>query len=177
MAYKGAGQLFAATSPATVAATSVETSIIGTGVGSLMIPVELLRVPGRSFKFTIRGSYSTAAVNIGTLTIRTKLGSVAVASGVATGMSAGLLGAGFVGESTITVITPGVAGSLAVMGQVTYLTGSSGSPLVAGVLSTSAVSVDLSVPLAFDTTVQWSAALGLGSNSVSSRVCVLEALA
>lgn len=65
---------FSATASTTIANTGTETSLIGTGEGSLTLPANTLIV-GRSINFSLRGVYSTIAAP-GTLQFRVRIGGI-----------------------------------------------------------------------------------------------------
>lgn len=66
-------QLFVQTVDKSVGGT-VESSLIGTGVGSLVIPAGLLSVIGRALVIEIQGNANTAPSGVGTLRLRLKVG-------------------------------------------------------------------------------------------------------
>jgi hypothetical protein len=70
---------FAQTATTSVVADDNETTLIGSGVGSLVIPANNL-VAGKSYRLTVRGKYSTDASNPAQMNWRTKLGSTTIAA-------------------------------------------------------------------------------------------------
>ncbi len=70
-------QTFTGTASKTVANTTVETSVIPTGKGTLLVPSAAL-VEGMSLHFWAAGSFSTGA--LGTLSVRVKFGSILTSS-------------------------------------------------------------------------------------------------
>lgn len=61
--------LFTSTATQTVASTVTETTILGTGSGSLTIAANYLTV-GKLLRLYIRGLYSTPALNIGNISVK-----------------------------------------------------------------------------------------------------------
>ena len=64
-----ASVIYRQTADKTVANTTTETSIIGTGVGTLPLPANFL-IPGRTLRLTFEGVYSTVVVTGDTVTIK-----------------------------------------------------------------------------------------------------------
>lgn len=73
------------TSTVTVAATTAETSLLGAGSGSLVVPANPL--VGRMLRLAIRGAYSTPALSVGNLLVKVKLAGTVLASATATALS------------------------------------------------------------------------------------------
>jgi len=166
--------LFTSTATVTVAATTVETSIIGSGSGSLTLPAAYLTA-GKSLKFAIRGLYSAPAVSIGNIVIRIKLGGTTVATGTASSLAALASNLGFDGECLITCRGTGASGTIISMGGVTYGVGANLAPFAVAVNNgTSTTTIDTTGTLTFDCTVQWSN--NTVGNSLSSLNCLLEGL-
>lgn len=168
------GCLFTSTTTQTVAATTSETTIIGSGSGSLTIPANYL-IAGKVLRFELRGLYSTPLLNVGSVTIRVKLGTTTLETGSASALLASVTNAGFEGSGLITCRTVGVSGTVIIMGGVTYGVGNNMAPLVTAVNNgTSAVTIDTTTSQVFNITIQWSN--NTAGNSVSSLNCSLEAL-
>lgn len=167
--------LFTSTATQTVAATTSETTIIGSGQGSLTLPANYL-VAGKVIRFAIRGLYSTPALNIGSLAIKLKLGGTTLnVAASASALATSVTNAGFDAEAFITCRTIGASGTVILMGGVTYGIGNNLAPLVLAVNNgTSATTIDTTSTLALDATVQWSN--NTSGNSISSLNCVLEGL-
>jgi hypothetical protein len=72
-------QHFAQTSTVSVSGTNNETSLIGTGDGNLTIPASAWR-PGKTYRVTISGRYTTDVNNPTSLRVNLKLGSVTIAA-------------------------------------------------------------------------------------------------
>jgi hypothetical protein len=71
--------IFTGTAGVTVSNTSTETTLLGSGVGSLAIPSGLT-VAGKCLRFRARGYWSTLAATAGTLTINFKAGASTIAT-------------------------------------------------------------------------------------------------
>lgn len=167
--------LFSSTATQTVAATTSETTIIGSGSGSLTLPANYLTA-GKTIRFAVRGLYSTPALNIGNVAIKLKLGGTVLNTAAsASALAVSVTNAGFDGEAFITCRTIGASGSVILMGGITYGVGNNLAPLVLAVNNgTSTTTVDTTGTLAFDATVTWSN--NTAGNSVSSLNCLLEGL-
>lgn len=167
--------LFTSTATQTVAATTTETTILGTGSGSLTIPANYLIV-GKLLRMSIRGLYSTPALNIGSIAIKIKLGSTVLnTTATASALAVSVTNGGFDGVAFITCRSVGASGSVVLMGGLEYGVGNNLAPLVLAVNNgTSATTIDTTASQVLDCTVTWSN--NTAGNSVSSLNCVLEAL-
>lgn len=167
--------LFTSTATQTVAATVTETTIIGSGSGSLTLPANYLTV-GKALRLNIRGLYSTPALNIGNIAVKIKLGGTLLnTTASASALAVSVTNAGFDGQAFITCRSTGASGSVALMGGLTYGVGNNLAPLVLAINNgTSATTVDTTSALALDCTVTWSN--NTAGNSVSSLNCLLEGL-
>lgn len=167
--------LFSSTATQTVAATVSETTIIGSGSGSLTLPANYLTA-GKVLRFAIRGLYSTPALNIGSIAVKLKLGSTVLnTTASASALAVSVTNAGFDGEAFITCRTTGASGSVILMGGLTYGVGNNLAPLVLAINNgVSATTIDTTGTLALDCTITWSN--NTAGNSVSSLNCLLEGL-
>jgi hypothetical protein len=169
-----ASTLFSSTATVTVAATTVETSIIGSGSGSLTLPANYLTA-GKTIRFSLRGLYSTPTLSVGNILVKIKLGGSTLASGTANALVATSTNLGFSGEGIITCRTTGASGSVIMMGGLEYGVGNNLAPLFLAINNgTSTTTVDTTSALAFDCTVTWSN--NTVGNSVSSLNATLEGL-
>lgn len=172
-----AGQLqtlFTSTAIQTVAATVTETTIIGSGSGSLTIPANYLTA-GKILRFSVRGLYSTPTLNVGSILIKIKLGGTTLASGTANALISTSTNLGFAGEALITCQTIGSGGTVIIMGELDYATGNNLAPLVLAINNgTSTSTINTITTNTFDCTVTWSN--NTTGNSVSSLNCLLEGL-
>lgn len=166
--------LFSSTAIQTVAATTTETTIIGSGSGSLTVPANYLTV-GKTIRFSVRGLYSTPTLNVGSILIKIKLGGTTLASGTANSLIATSTNLGFAGETLVTCQTIGSTGTVIIMGEVDYSAGNNLAPFVLAINNgTSTSTMDTTSSQTFNVTVTWSNATT--GNSVSSLNCLLEGL-
>lgn len=166
--------LFASTAIQTVAATVTETTIIGSGSGSLTLPANYLAA-GRMLRFSVRGLYSTPTLSVGSVLVKIKLGGTTLASGTANALVATATNLGYEGTALITCQTVGASGTAIIMGGLTYAVGNNIAPLVLAINNgTSTTTIDTTGTLVFDCTVTWSN--NTAGNSVSSLNCLLEGL-
>lgn len=149
------GTLFTSTASATVANTTTETSLIGSGVGSLTLAAGYFTA-GKSLRFLVYG-YLSDQITPNTLRIRAKFGSTAILDTGAQTPTGSLSNRFWGMECTITNRTTGVSGT--VMAQCGWLYNTS-AILVAqfDMVNTSTVTVDTTGTLAVDVTAQWGGA-------------------
>lgn len=169
------GTLFTSTATQTIAATVSETTIIGSGSGTLTIPASYFTV-GKTVRFHVRGLYSTPALSVGNIGIKIKLGGTVLnTTATATALLVNTTNAGFEGTAIITCRATGASGSVALMAGVEY---SLGANIAAAFLpinnGTSTTTIDTTVSQTFDCTVTWSN--NTAGNSISSLNCLLEGL-
>ncbi|WP_207516002.1 hypothetical protein [Longitalea luteola] len=109
-------QTFAQTATVTVSNTTSETTLIGSGTGSLVIPPAAWGV-GKSFEVTVQGIYSTDIASPTSITLRLKLGSTVIASSGTITMNPNRINIPFVLQATITCISTGSSGSIYTFGD------------------------------------------------------------
>lgn len=162
------GSLFAQTADKSVTNTLTETSIVGTGTGSLTLPANFWTV-GRTVRITMSGVYSTVAVTGDTVTIKVKYGSTVIASQATTSLLAGATNLFWWADALITCRSIGASGTVQISGGVTYQTGVSGT-IVENELNNSAgtTTIDTTASALLDVSVTHSAANA--SNTVKSLV-------
>jgi hypothetical protein len=158
--------LYAATASETVANTSSETPLIGTGTGSLTLPADFL-AEGRTLKLWATG-FQSSVLNPN-LTLKVKLGSVIIGT-------TGVIAAGTVSSSTweltmlVTCRTTGATGT--VLGQGSYeIFGTAIGSF--GIVNTSVSTVDTTGTLDVAITAQWGTASS--SNTITCTNFLLEA--
>jgi len=150
--------LFTNSATKTVTNTVTETTIIGSGSGSLVLPANYL-TSGRQLRILIGGIYSTPAITPGTLTIKIKLGSTVIASGTASGLLTSATNAAFSGSAKIVCLTTGAAGSLVIDGSVNYSVGNNLARFVLDLNNTgNSVTLDTTASQTLDVTVTWDTA-------------------
>lgn len=164
--------LFASTADGTVTATASETTLVGSGVGSLTLAADLL-APGTVLRGTFYGTHTTPASPT-TVTFRAKLGSSVIVVSAAVTPTANLTGRSFNGTFLISCRTAGATGTVRGQGQLNFCTLTTYTlPRTAEFQSTADVTVDTTGTLAVDLTAQ----LGAGnSDSYTITNFTLEVL-
>lgn len=169
--------LFTQTANATVSNTSTETTVLGSGVGSLTLPTGLLNRAGSTLRVRVGGTFSTKATSAGNLTVRVKIGGTTVisrAGGLTDNVTAS--DAYFEAVATITTRTTGATGTTMAYGAVRLDTGAFQiGPSEWNMQGTAQpVTVDLTGTPALDVTAQFQTADA--SNTVTIRVATVEVL-
>lgn len=164
------GSIFTQTADATVANTTVETSILGTGSGTKTVAAGAINTVGRTLRIKVRGMIS---VNVGspTLTVRFKIQGVTISTGVIAVNAAS--SNAFSIDEMVTTRSTGASGTVASNGEFSYQDTLNGSPSV-GLLQPGTSTTDLTTSKALDITVQWSAANAL--NTITSQIATIEIL-
>ena len=163
------GALFAQTADKTVANTGTETSLIGTGQGSVTLPADFFSV-GKTIRFRWLG-YNSTTSPAGTLIFRVKLGAstiMATATNTATNNLANNRVEIF-GE--ITCRSVGASGTVHGQGSVIRATAANAASRWQ-MVKTSTSTVDTTGSLLFDITVQWGTASA--SNTMTMTNGILE---
>jgi len=150
----------------TVANSTTETTVIGTGEGSLTFQKNSMAV-GKTYKVTVKGFYSNTGTP--TLTAKVKAGSTVLLSSGAITTTTGASNRGFSLDAILTVYSLGASGTIQGQGEVVEL-GSAHTAMVA----TSAVTVDTTANQALNVTVQWGTASA--SNTITITNVVVEEL-
>lgn len=150
-----AGVIFTQVQTVTIANTTSETTGLGTGIGSLSLPANSLRV-GKTLRVTLMGYMSfTGTV---TLTPKLKLGSTLIDTGsAAPSLSGTVINQSWKFEALCTVYSIGAGGTLWTQGFFTY--GTSTTAIQGfGRENTSTVSLDTTASQTIDFTFTWSVA-------------------
>lgn len=156
--------IFAQTQTVTVGNTVTETTLVGTGQGSVTLPANFFFV-GKSIRCKMLGYHSSTANP--TITIRFKLGGSTVAT--ATGSSGNGSNDAFAIEFYITCRSIGGTGTIFGQGQYAELhTGG----LVAGMATTATTTIDTTGTLAANITVEWGTAAA--GNTISATNFTIE---
>jgi len=165
--------MFTQTADKTVANTTTETTLIGTGVGTLTLPANSL-IAGRTVRIKMSGIYSTVAVTGGTVTVKVKYGSTVIATIATTALLTGATNDYWEGEVVLTCRTTGATGTVMTSGRVGYQI--TGNAVIWDELNNAGATttIDTTAATALDVTVTWSAANA--SNTVTSLVGSLEVL-
>lgn len=154
------GAIFNATASATVANTVTETTIIGTGTGSLTLPVNFLAV-AKAIEIEAWGTIATLVTP--TLRIKVKLGSTVVIDTTAATLLT-ITGTNLWNtKAVIDCRTAGATGTVFGQGMAMYYTSATG---LAGIASpnTTTSTIDTTATQAIDCTIQW------GSASASNTI-------
>lgn len=168
--------LFVQTSDKTVTNTVTETSMLGTGVGSLTLPAGYFDAAGKVLLVDISGIYSTPAVVASSVLIKIKIGSTVLASGTTTALATGATGLRFSGKSFITCRTSGASGVLSIDAAINYNVSGSDIPVSDPLNNggSTITGIDLTGSLAFDITATWD--LATTTRSATSTVTILRSL-
>lgn len=159
--------LFTATADKTVANTTTETSILGTGVGSLSVPAKFF-YPGRTITVSLRGYYSTAAL-LPSMTVKVYLGANVVCTASAGTLVASTSNKEFNLVFTITCRTSGASGTVMGQGDIRYIT-TLGGIAQDGLVNTATTTVDTTASNALDVKLTW------GTASTSNSLTVTNVL-
>ena len=153
--WRGFGDLFGLYAQTVQSATvtgTTETSVIGTGVGSLSIPANAFRV-GDSFHGKIGGVISDTA-NGDDITVRIKAGGTVLATtGAFTLDTTAATGEGWEMELDFTIATLGVTGSICTNGNFAYT--KTNDKKVSGYVFQDVQPINTTVSNTLDITVEW----------------------
>jgi len=165
----GKKQSFIQTATTVISNSDAETSIIGAGTGSLVIPAAAW-FAGKSFRIVVRGIYSTSADNPAGLSFKIKLGNTVIAQSANMFLRSGITDIPYEVRADLTCRSTGASGSVFAMGIIRN-DGEYVSTLDNG---TSTTTVDLST----DQTVSITARLSDDSagNTLSAYIVTIEAI-
>lgn len=144
--------LFVATADKTIANSNAETSLIGTGVGSMTLAAGYFNTAGRSL--LLKGSGFISTTGTPTVNIKLKLGSTVICATGAVATASGLALALLSFDILLTCRTTGVTGTVIASGYVGLGTTMNVLYPTGGTTST----VDTTGTLAADVTETWGAA-------------------
>ena len=154
---------FTASAGATVASSTSETTIAGSGIGSLTLPANFLTA-GKTVKIRAWGVYGTKASPVGTFTIRFKFGSTTLISLVPT-LTVSLTNQMWSFEAEFTCRTTGATGTVFPQMEARLYTSTTAlGNIVAG--PTATTTVDTTASAKVDITVQWAT-----SNASNTFTC------
>ena len=160
------GGLFTQTANKTIADTVTETTLFGTGVGTLTLPVVFF-VAGKTIRVTIRGFYSEGTASNGTFNV--KLGSVSICTTGAFAIAGAATNVGWVASVDITCRSTGASGT--VHGQGMYLYSTNGQQPIQ---NTAVATVDTTGTLTLD--VMWTWSVNNANNTITSTNATVEVL-
>lgn len=169
---KGTPVIFIAAATGQVVNTTAETTIIGSGIGSITFPANTLFV-GRTLRIQACGVISTALVP-GTLRIRVKIGTNVILDTGAQTPASSLVDLLWKIDAVITVRTVGSVDT--VIGQSSFEHQASAlAALVSWAMTnTAAINVALNAQQTLDVTAQWSSASA--DNNIRCTNCTVESL-
>ncbi len=160
------GVLFTQTEDKTVANTITETSIIGTGVGTVSLPGSFFTA-GKTIQFHMHGYHSSTGNP--SLTLKVKLGSTTIGSKTVTVGNGSTDGYDLNG--LITCRTTGTTGTVVFMGEYHELHANGAE---AGIVQTGTTTINTGSSQVLDITLQWGTA-NVG-NTMTSQLFIVEVL-
>jgi hypothetical protein len=167
-----AGVIFVATATATVANTTTEGTLIGSGVGNLTLPA-LSLTPGKSVRLMAKGLLSTAAVP-GNLTIAFKLGITGIVTTGAFAVTAALTDLLWEVEVLMTCRSAGASGTVFAQGVFRYFAAALGNIQGAEMVATTTTTIDTTATQVIDATADWATADA--GNSIRGTNALVELL-
>ena len=162
---------FAQTADTTIANTVTETTIFGTGAGTLTFPANFW-VIGRTIRVEIRGDFADTGTP--TSRIRVKAGATTLIDSTALTITALSGTEEWDISAIITCRTTGASGSLEAMLDFYYETTGGSSPINAFVIAGTTTTFDTTASGALDVTWEWGTASV--SNTITSRIAYVEVL-
>lgn len=168
------GCVFTQTADKTVTNTVTETSIIGSGVGTMTIPANYFQI-GKTLRLRVGGIYSTPIASTPSVLIKVKLSATTIATVTTTGLLSGASNLEFDGEVAITCRSTGASGTVMVHGDIEYATGVGGTISVDPLNNVGATTViDTTASKLLDVTVTWDT--NTTTRIIKSTIALLESL-
>jgi len=167
------GILFSQTADATISNTTTETTLVGTGIGTVTLPANFF-VIGRTFRITARGYYGTQLTGAATLRIKGYLGATAILDTTAKAVSANLANRYWEVDAIVTCRTTGATGTVYAQGRFTHddaLVNFDDWPMV----NTGTTTIDTTASLAVALKVTWGAGVA-AADTLTCTHLVIEAL-
>ena len=165
------GILYVGTATVTVANSTTETSMLGTGVGSATLPANFA-VVGRTIRVRSHGFISDTATP--SSTIKIKLGAVTLVTSTGT-LPSGLSNAEVTFEFVFTFRSIGSSGTVIGQGISRITSGAFVSSASRALVMTAPATIDTTVANAMDVTYQWGTASA--SNTISMTNSIIEVIA
>lgn len=162
---------FAQTANANINTSAVETTLIGTGIGTKTLPANFLTV-GKTIKVRMWGFYGTKASPVGAFTIRFKYGSTTLVT-LSPTLTVSLTNQAFNLEFELTCRTTGATGTVFAQGEGDFFTSATAAGIVTGV-TTATTTINTTASNAIDVTAQW--ATSNASNTITSTNYTMEIL-
>ena len=167
------GSIFVQTDDATVANTTTETTLVGTGLGTTTLPTDFF-VAGRAFRITATGFYSTRH-DVTTLTIKVKLGSTVILTTVAEEPAVDVVDKSWtIPLVDITCRSTGATGTVMANGHVYFATVAKSAPIDQFTPNTTAVTIDTTTTQAITVTATWGHADA--SNTITCTNLAIQSL-
>jgi hypothetical protein len=151
----------------TVANVAVETNF----AQNVVIPANSMK-PGKTYRLTVRGLYSTIVSSPGTLNIRLKFGSAALVGTNALTLSTNLVNRGWEFTALLTVISVGASGQIEIQGR-SFLNTTGTAAIIADPKTTPAT-VNMTQAQTLQVSAEWSVADA--GNTITARNFILEEL-
>ena len=145
---------FIQTANATVANTITETTLIGTGIGTMTIPANVFTV-GKTLRLTWRGILSDTGTP--TLRIRVKIGSTTIGDTGALALAGVITNEEWSVNYIMTCRTTGVTGTIFGQGDFNFDNAAS-EGLTFGMPSTTTTTIDTTIPQLLSITAEWGTA-------------------
>ena len=165
------GVLYVGTSTVTVANSTTETSMLGTGVGSATLPANFA-VVGRTIRVRSHGFISDTATP--SSTIKIKLGAVTLITSTGS-LPSGLSNAEVTFEFVFTFRSIGATGTVIGQGVSRITSGAFVSSAARALVMTAPVTIDTTIANAMDVTYKWGTASA--SNTISMTNPIIEVIA
>jgi len=148
---------FTAMATVTIANTTAETTLIGSGVGSLTLGANVL-MPGKTLRIRCQGYWSSDLLAAGTMRWRVKLGSTVVLDTAVFTPIGGVTNLLWQLEATITCRATGASGSVFAQGLVEHQETAGISFPTRTMVNTATNTIDTTAAQALDVTFQWGSA-------------------
>lgn len=162
---------FTQTANANVASSTSETTIIGTGIGTVTLAASFLTV-GKTLRVRAYGFYGTKAAPVGTFTLKLKYGTTVLIT-ISPTLTASLSNQQWEATFDITCRTTGATGTVFAQGSANFWTvATTAGPINA--VTTSTTTIDTTTSNKLDLTVQWGTSNA--SNTITSTNYTMEVL-
>lgn len=162
------GVIFAATANGQVANTTTETTLIGSGVGTLTLPANFL-VAGKTIRLTAAGIFSTQLVPVA-LNIRFKLGSTVIIATGAQVPSGATTNRFWWVEVLLTCRTTGVTGTVIAQGSFFHGEATGLTAFSWEMVNVSVITLDTTASQIVDLSAQWNAGVAAADDIRSTNV-------
>lgn len=166
-----AGRLYSSTSNGEVGNTAVESSLLSTGEGTLIIPADTL-VVGSAIRLRVGGYYYSAAADTDIL-FRMKIDTTTWGSTTVT-LPVNQIDRWWTAEANLICRVDGASGLIIGHGQVCYASDADSYQNVAPLVNTAGITVDTTATNAITFSAEWTTADA--SNSITSMYATLEVL-